>query len=199
MNVRKRMKQQETMDAWLCSRQMVPDQLDEVADKIRDTYVFVRRAIAPAYNLKAGEHTMDWRAIAMMVIDNGFDPEMYVMAIAEEYGSHMRWNSLIGSAAREVYLRRINNTAKQKQVEDHIQLSVLYMANERNRGRDFADILLDPAMGFCSLFIWCTAVKLELTDIAERFKPPAMELYKRPAYHVVYTKAYPEVFGNGSN
>jgi len=199
LDTRKRLKQQATMDDWLIRHQMVPDQLDEVVEIIRNTFIGVRRAITPGYRMSAGTRRMSWREVAMMVIENDIDPEMFVLAVAEEYGAHVRWNCLVGQSALSIYHRRVNNPKQKDEIEGDIQRSLRRIHDELALDIPLSKILLDPKAGFSSLFIWCTAKKAGLQEIVDRFEKPAMELYKRPMHRQVYTSAYPEVFSRGDS
>jgi hypothetical protein len=172
---------------------MIPDDLDDLANSVRDEYIRARRLRFPGYNMPKLERDCIhlWRKIATKVKDSGTDHR----AIINDMFSHSSHPYVSCLLSNTWYSGR--DKAKEgriKLVRVSLKLDADKYKLALNEGHAPREVLLDPYYDFCVLFRWVMAKWNNLEDVAAKYEADAMLVLTDHAYREVYEESFPEVF-----
>lgn len=194
-------KARKAVDQWALRHEMIPEQLDPLAEHVRDLYVKYRRSAFPYYNMNTTKYNIVfWRYVATKVNDCGADPVTYVSAAFKQGPMDKIYPEALLSV-------QVSNACVSANAEGHedelIERSIVMYASKLQHRYDeghksLEELLTDVDVCGCPLFIWCTALKHKLYQVAERYKSSADRLLMNPAYRRVYTRVFKEVFDGGN-
>ena len=191
-------KAQRVVEQWALRHEMIPEQLDPLAELLKDTYTKCRQASFKYYRPNSTKYDMTfWRYVATKVKDLNIDPVTYVHVAFTQYGSKAYPECLLSVQMPVLCLTAVSED-KVYNIEVRMQLYAHKIQREHALGiRSLEDILQDKDICGCPLFVWCMAVKHKLYTLAERYKKDADRLLMDPAYKSVYTRVFKEVFDGG--
>ena len=188
-------KAQRVVEQWALQHEMIPEQLDPLAELLRETYTKCRRASFQYYKPNSTKYgIVFWRYVATKVKDLNIDPITYVHVAFKQYGSKAYPESLL-SVQMPIHCLSAVSEDEIYGIELMMDLYAKKIQREHELGiRPLEDILSDNDICGCPLFVWCMAVKYKLYTLAERYKKDADRLLQDPAYKSVYTRVFKEIF-----
>ena len=185
---------------WALQHQMIPEDLDLLANRIRMAYVEERQTTFPSYHLHTVKYNQTfWRKVATHIIDIKADPAIYVNLAFRQFGPRTYPEALLSLHMRDVYDNAFLDRAVMLEARTSLNsYQELLRQRFNEHTRSLEALLADRTICSFSLFIWCIAKKFKLEAIAQAHEPAAQRTLLRPAYKEVYMQEFPEVF-NGSS
>ena len=180
-------------ERWLLQHHMVPDQLETMAARIRDTYARFRRQFFPGYRVNSKKHHQKfWWDTAIMLHDREVDVEDFISICFNVMGAKTVPEMI---KSDKMLLRYEEN--KQPLYDQAASLLQLYAGKLQraliNDKRPVEQILDDPRNDFGELFIWCVAQIRQLPELVTKYEGDAQRLLLNPMYRKVYGDAFTEV------
>lgn len=188
------------VDKWATYHQMIPEQLDPVAELVRDTYVGFRRSAFPNYRPHLARHNITfWRHVATKVLEHKVDPRQYVSAAFKLFGARMYPEALLSEQIGRACTNPFSNEGEERSLETSIKLFAAKLNQRYAEGcKPLAELLTDIDICSCPVFVWCVAMKYKLYDVAEQYRQRADRRLLDPVYKTVYSRVFKEVF-DGNN
>jgi len=187
-------KRRKYIEEWAQAHRMIPDDLDELGNKLKTAYIVRRRQTFPGYSMHPRHGQDFWRNIAIFVITNDLEPSRLVNAVCDKYGPEAYPETLGGNTAIAIYRDYgVSDSPNARRIKLELDASLNRTMLLLEHGDSLEKILEDRANGFSALFVLCVANKYGLLDIAARARSRAQILYTRPLYREIYGQIFPEI------
>lgn len=179
----------ESIHAWLERHCMVPDDLQRLAERVRNAYVRYRRTLHPAYTGSAALEPT-WLKAAQGCVEAGATPEEWVGELVS--GPSQVWpNHLAGREAIAKWRQR-RSTIDRARIERELAHYVAVF-NQYVKYSEPSATLLDSKLGLHPLFTWCVARKLGLATVEAAVVDEARRWKQNNLYGEIYMKYFREV------
>lgn len=188
-------KAQANVAQWALQHQMIPEQLDPLADQIRDDYVQRRRMMYPGYKLNKMKYDSTfWRRVAIIVTEAKMDPKVYVAMTFHTYKSKAYETCLLSPNIQFAYNVEEVDTLLVENIQADLEASYARLELYKNSTKEpLATLLQDRSICPSDVFVWCLAKSKGLDDVAAPREGRARALLLRPAYRRIYSQVFPEV------
>lgn len=190
-------KYQKLIAKWLPMHRMVPDDLDKVADAVKQSYERFRKVAYPNYHIDVERYPQTfWRWLAVKLIDNKIDPENFVALIFQNAPTLPHPGALLQRTAIQMYFKYMSSSDFKARIEREFAASVHKIRTWNDNGElklyGLKKLLAAPETGFSDIFVWCMATHNGLDDVATDYRARARYMLMFPAYREVYGRAFPE-------
>ena len=179
----------DSLHIWLFEHNLSEEQLEEIADRARRTYVATRRAFYPDYNPKRF-NMEDWLIVAQRVVEAKASPEEYVrLQFAGDVKSV--WVSTLKSP-KGIATYAANKEDTLARVKERLALQAAKLKHLLDEGIGLEEALEDRRNTFDHMFIYSVACEAKLCDVADRHVLRAgVHLIDGP-FRTVYGEAFPQ-------
>lgn len=172
---------------------MDDDQLEAVADELRNVYTRHRQMDFPRYRPTEGDHPY-WLKLAREIVNNGLNPRHYITHMYERTRERQPIVFVRQITSPKLVKLYVSSApSKPEEIEFDLRLKIICQLHTIDRelalGRTLEEVLSDSSLAIGAVVRYATAIGGGFEQLADQFREAAeREIYFEPLYKKLLTR-----------